>query len=360
MNNNIVLNEELLLSYSDKYNISIYEMYLIFLNRYGVISNIPDKRIRFHIKLKNKKEIFYVAICVNTFDSPFKLKGEKLYFFDHEIAEVFNIEEDTCDTTYFRNNKKELTLNSNSRSSCKGCSFCGTYNLHSDDKMNLSSKYLLKKYLENLLIQNNLNDFKDLERVTVCTGCFKDDFNLVEHLKMVYDSLTDLNFNGTIRYIGSQIKTTETMERISFVIPNFYLSLTVECFTNRNERLKSEKGILDLNNIKEILNNSISHGFKTNYLYIVGLDDLANLESGINELHPFINDFPVFQIMQNYETFHEEERSEQGRTIDYYLKARKIIENTFKTDKYYPKLWENYRGLFYYSYNNNLLTGTKI
>ena len=347
-------------SLSEKYSIPIEDIIFISLNRYGVRANIDDNRIRFKLKLISHEEIFYFAVCVNTYNSPYEIVDNAFLLNGQVIANIIDIEKDTCDTTYFRRNNTELTLNSNMRSQCQGCKFCGTYNLHPEDRIDMSNEYHMRKFVESFLRKNNLNDLSALIRTTICTACFQDEDKLIEHILQIYSVFSDYGFNKRIRYIGSQIQSKNAMLKIKDRIPFFSLSLTTECFSKRNERMRKEKASLDIEKMKEILVTANDLGFSTNFLYIVGLDELNVLEGGIKELKPFVNRMPIFQVMQNYTTSQEKQRVECAKKIEYYLEARKIIELIFEKEKYLPRSWENYRGLFYYTYQNKPMKGIRI
>ena len=329
------------------------DLILIAINRYGIRADIPDKRLRFKFRLLGCDELFYMAVCVNTFDSPFYLDKTNQMIFDNiKIGEVVDVEEDTCDSTYFRRNRTELTLNSNMRSQCYGCTFCGTYNLDSQDKVDMSDENKISSFLDKFLKENKMDSLKNLVRVTLCTGCFSDENKLVEHILTIYKVFKEYGFNKRIRYIGSQIRTKEAMDLIQIKLPFFSLSLTVECFSNREQRMRKEKASLNMEGIKKVLKSSKEHHFSTNYLYVLGLDELNVFESGISELAPYINRFPIFQIMQNYINQHEMQRVESAKGLEYYLRSRQIIESQFFGTVLKPRSWENYRGLFYTMYQH--------
>ena len=333
------------------YLVPVLDILLISLNRYGIKMNIKDKRIRFRLKMLGSEEVYYLAVCVNTFESSFTVdEKQRLLLNGQMVGQIFDIEKDTCDTTYFRRNKTTLTLNSNMRSMCHGCTFCGTYNLDPDDRVDMSDENKVAAFLTEFLKENNMDSLEDLLRVTVCTGCFNDERNLVEHLVMVNKVFQEFGFNKRIRYIGSQIRTDEAMDYLQSELPYFSLSLTVECFSNREQRMRKEKSSLDMQGIKSILEKSKNHGFSTNYLYIVGLDELEIMKDGIAKLAPYINRMPIYQIMQNYVEEHENQRVDAAKKLEYYLEARKIIENQYKNTDLKPRSWENYRSLFYSTY----------
>ena len=356
-----ILNINELNSLVHRFAIPQTDLFLIAINRYGLKANVPDKRLRFKIRLLACNEIFYMAVCINTFDSPFNFDEHGRIFMNEKIiGYIFDIEKDTCDTTYYRRNKTEMTLNSNMRSQCEGCTFCGTYNLEPEDRIDMSDENKISAFLDRYLKENQMNDLSNLVRVTVCTGCFSDEMKLIEHILKIYKVFNKYGFNKRIRYIGSQIRTKEAMDIIQKIIPFFSLSLTVECFTNRELRMRKEKASLDMNGIKSVLKNSLEHNFSTNYLYIIGLDELSIFEQGVRELYNLINRLPVFQVMQNFINEHEEQRVCEAKELEYYLKARKIIESIFEKTNLKPRSWENYRGLFYTMYKNEPLNCIRI
>ena len=117
------------------------------------------------------------------------MKDNKLYLEDKEVGKITDIEKDTCTSTYFRNDNKVITFNSNSRSKCKGCAFCGTYSLSEDEENNFKSKENVQEYFKKLLINKNIKGMQEIENVTLCTGCFDTENDLFNHLLLLNDSV---------------------------------------------------------------------------------------------------------------------------------------------------------------------------
>ena len=334
---------------SKKYNISLENIISIALNRYGILmEDTDDNRLRFNLKILNNDKDTFFAVCVNTHEkSPFILKDKALYLENEKIGEVSNIERDTCTSTYFRNNKKVITFNSNARSKCVGCKFCGTYSLTDEDSNDFSTKENIKDYFNDLLKQNNIKSMNDIENVTICTGCFNNEDELIDHLLLVNESFKDMSFNGSINYIGSQLRDYKKIRMVANEINDFGIYLSLEKFLDRHKYMIPEKASLSIEEAKDLLQYSSSLGITTTFLYILGLEDLKTIKKYFEYLKDSVNKFPIIQIFQNYTKQQEKYRCEEAKDVEYYIKARKILDDTFKNKNLNPKLWECFRSLYF-------------
>lgn len=333
---------------SKKYNVSLENVLSIALNRYGiVIEDFPDNRIRFDLQLLDSDKKNFFAVCVNTYPSPFKLKDNKLYLEDSIVGTISKIEKDTCTSTYFRNNNKCITFNSNSRSKCVGCKFCGTYSLDEDDGYDFSKKENIIRYFDNLLKTNNIEGMEKIENVTICTGCFKNEDDLVNHLLLIKSAFNNMNYNGSINYIGSQLRDYDKLKVLKDELGDFGLYLTIEKFLDREKFMRPEKASLTLEKAKDLLAYSKSLGITSTFLYILGLEPLDVVTKYFNYFKDSINKYPIVQVFQDYTKEQEQYRCMEAKNIEYYLKARKEIEGILANSSLNPKLWECYRSLYY-------------
>ena len=332
-----------------EYGVPVSNVISIALNRYGIICHgVDDTRLRFNLRILDEDKSTFFAVCVNTYlDSPFELKGNKLYLSGQEIGDVTNIEKDTCTSTYFRNNKKVITLNSNSRSKCVGCKFCGTYSLSEDDTVDFSTRDKIQQYFEFLLRVNGIQNMNSIENITVCTGCFRNEDALVEHLLNLKDGTSGLGFSGSINYIGSQLRDYDKVKILKDEIGDFGIYLTIEKFLDREMFIKKEKASLTLEKAKNLLKYSSSIGVTSTFLYILGLEDLDTVEKYMNYFKYSINKFPIVQVFQDYTPEQENYRCEEAKDIKYYLRARQIMDETFRDTELSPKLWECFRSLYH-------------
>lgn len=342
---------------SKKYNMPLENVFAIALNRYGVLmNNDEDKRLRFNLNILDSDIKTFFAIGVNTYEkSPFYLENGILYLEGEKVGTVSDLEKDTCLSTYFRNGKKAITFNSNSRSTCTGCKFCGTYSLTDEDLFDFSNKENIEIYFNKLLFENDIKSMEEIESVTICTGCFESEDKLIEHLLLVNSTFKGMGFKGDLNYIGSQLKDFKKIKMLSEKIKKFGIYLTLEKFEEREKFMRSEKADLTLDKAKELLEYASSIGITTTFLYILGLEDLKTIEKNFEKFKNSINKFPIVQIFQNYTLEQENYRTKESKEVEYYLKARKIIEGVFKNHPDDPKLWECYRSLYFNNKKDGLL-----
>ena len=202
-------------------------------------------------------------------------------------------------------------------------------------------------YFKKLLSDNNISDMGKIDSVTICTGCFKNEDKLVEHLLLINDAFKNLKFNGSINYIGSQLRDYNKIKMLKQKIPKFGIYLSLEKFLDREKFMRPEKSSLTIEEAHELLSYCKSLNISTTFLYILGLEDLETLKKYFEYLKDSINKFPIVQVFQDYTSEQEEYRCNDAKNIEYYLMARKIIDDIFKNEPYNPKLWECFRSLYY-------------
>lgn len=348
------MNYQIVDDLSKKYDIPKSDIIFIALNRYGVNykEGEEEDRIRFTLKTDLADNNTFFAVCANTMKSPFTIKNNKLYFNEMYIGETLNLEKDTCSETYFRNGKKAMTINSNSRSTCKGCKFCGTYKLKSEEREHFDNEKEMSNFIEELLKNNNLTTMKDMEVVTLVTGCFKKEEDLINHIITLKKVFKKFDYDGEIGYVGSQIQTLDNLKKLKDTIEKFNLLITTEKFVNRELIMRPEKARMTLELSKKFLNYAKELGFGANFLYILGLEELDIFKKYMEYMKDSVNKFPQVQIYQNYTKIQESYRCQEALNFEYYLKARKILEEIFSDTNITPYSWENYRSLFYTEYNH--------
>lgn len=248
-----------------------------------------------------------------------------------------------------------MTLNSNSRTNCRGCAFCGTYGLEETDQALTTPEAIKNKAND---IQAELqSDLSSLESIGIVTGCFPNEDRLVDHLLMIRQIFAENGFAGELQYIGSQLKTPEKIKQVAESGP-FALYLTVESFQKRQQLMKKTKSSLTLESGRKVLAAAQSLGAETSFLYIAGLDDHQAMREQFPLYKSLVSRLPQVQTFQAYNPQQLNLRNQEADRIEYFLQTRKIVEKTFPN--LLPIAGNNYRSLWFTSYANQHLKPATI
>ena len=353
-----------LIKLSGKYNIPTEDLLLLDLNLSGVKLDFQSGRARFELESTNK-DIFPLAHSRNIFNfylaiptveqSPYFFRNGNLFFDKHLIGKVLGVTEDFCDASYPRRRGTVLNLNPNARTLCRGCKFCYTVFQIPRDREMMISESKLRNFLKNWLKEFEVDDLSHLIQVAIVTGCFPNEKSVIEFLKTAKKVLNESSFKGELFYFGSQISTKKSFLELKKIKP-LGICFSLECFEpqNRQSFLRDIKRKLHLDTIKESMVLANSMGIRTNFSYIVGLESLGTIKKGFSEFLPYVNSFPIVNVFQAHRGQKILRRKEANK-IEYYIKARGIIEDVFKYTSFRPRPWENYRTLWYLKFSGEFL-----
>lgn len=351
------------LTLSEIYNVPPEDILFTDFSLSGVRLNLPFTRVRFEFlpenisyfktSYQNNISKYFFALPTNP-NSPYHIKNGCLTRKGEIIGKVKEIANDTCDSSYPRRGGTVLNLNPISKSLCHGCEFCHTLLQEARDREeNLQSEFALRNFLEAYLKKCELQNLSHLIQVAIVSGCFGSEQRVIEWLKMARKVLNKYKFSGELFYYGSEVTTEKSLDEIEKIKP-FGLCLSWECFENRRWRLRNIKATLTIEDAQEILAGAKERGVRTNFSYILGLESLEAMQKGFKELRPFINSFPVVNLFQVH-CGQDKLRYEDAWSIDYYIKARKILEQMFEDTNMRPRPWENYRSLWYLKFGDEVL-----
>ncbi len=357
-------NNKHLFELSRKYNIPTEDLILLDLNLSGAKIYFKSGRVRFELESTNKKIFslahsknihnYYLAIpTVNK--SHYHFKQNNLYFNKTIIGKAIGVTEDYCDSSYPRRGGTVLNINPNARTSCRGCKFCYTAFQVPRDKECMLTEKKINNFLVNWMKDFRLKNLSSLQQVAVVTGCFPNEKNLVEYLIRLNKILRKYAFKGEIFYFGSQIKTKSSLKKLAKIKP-LGICYSLECFANQNREyyLRDIKKNINIDTMKEMFTYCKKLGIRVNYSYIIGLESLKTIKHCFTELLPYINSFPIVNTFQSHK-WQEGQRYKNAHKIEYYIKARKIIEKIYKKNNNRPRPWENYRSLWYLKFDNEYL-----
>lgn len=340
---------------SEKYNIPISEIILIDLNRCGIY--LPnnevrvDFRVRFKAQMLDSYNSWYALPVRKEEDTPFKAIDGNIYLLDKVVGSYDELRLDTCESSYQRG-PHLLNLNSRSRSNCGGCKAC-VHNYHDfydstviRDNTPLRTKDDINKFFD----EKNI-DVEKLVQIAVVTGLFHGEKNVLEHMNLVNDVAKSRGFNGELMYFGCEVNSLDALKELS-LIDKFKLIYALDNFTKRDSLLAKTKSLITLDKANETLCTAKDLGIKTTISYIAGIDGLKELEKGFTLLKNSFTSFPVINIYQIQNNDQAKILNDEARDLEYYLLARKSLEEIFHGSGIKPKRWENYRPLWYDYYEN--------
>jgi hypothetical protein len=348
---------------ASEYDVPAEDVFLIDLNLSGVRYTEPFSRIRFglnisedatHFPLAKARNIrkFYLALPVME-DSPYSITGNRLHINGQFLGGVDAPTEDFCDSSYPRRNGTVMNLNPNARTSCSGCKFCYTAYQVPRDRKRLVDIDALREFLVNWMKQYGCIDLSHLIQVAVVTGCFPGEEYVIDFLKVAKTVFSEFDFRGEVFYFGSQLQSLDRLPELEIVKP-FGYCFSLECFERRDYFLRDKKRAISVEQSKGILMKASDMGFRTNFSYVVGLEPLSILQENIRDYSSCINSFPIINTFQVHR-HHQGLRCKTAENFEYYLEARKILEDSFRKASMRPRPWENYRSLWYLKFADEYL-----
>ena len=173
-------------------------------------------------------------------------------------------------------------------------------------------------------------------------------------MSLISDVTKKRGFEGELMYFGCQVNSDEALKSLTD-LGNFYLIYALDNFSKREMLLAKTKSLITLEKAKDTLLRAKENGIKTSISYISGIDTLDYVTDGFSYLKDSMTSFPVINVYQIQTNEQAKILAEEARYLEYYLKSRKEVEKIFKDTEYRPKRWENYRPLWYKSFDNEIL-----
>ncbi len=337
------------------YHVPVEDALLIAVNLFGISSEQNRHRARITLRLTSVPDVpWMVIVPLNAARSPFKLMAQDLYLGKDLVGHVQRIDADEAVGGYFRHGGSAATLNPNARSRCVGCAFCpNTLEAAADPR--LAEQRELAELLAAMTEQHPRHDLTELSEVTVSTGCFQREDSAVSHLVGLRAVLRERGITARIGFLTSVIQSDAAFADLAEAVAPFVLRLTAECFTRRDLLLKASKARLPFDDMPELLHRARSAGLGTSFTYVVGLDPLLELRTGVAALVEQVSDFPNFQVYQAHNSIMAALRAPGAEHLEFYLQARAEIEQIMGGKGLRPQAWECYRPLWYFTFAGHRL-----
>lgn len=351
----ITTSSEVFHEISEKHGIPWTEVRYIDLNRTGICLPAGEVRVDFRARFVTDLETFgpkstWFALPVRVAnDTPYSVHNQALWFADEKMGKTHQVELDTCDVSYQRG-PHLLNLNSRSRSNCGGCTACvhNYKDLYDNTVLRDTDRLVTKDQLTAFFDKKEQTglDIRSLRQIAVVTGLFGSEKGVIEHMELIHQVVTPKGFNGELLYFGCEVNSPEGLQQLAD-LGDFALIYAVDNFTKRSEILNRKKGKLTLDDAKRTLSLARERSIHTTIAYIAGIDDLVNLRLGFSVLKEGLTRFPVVNIYQIQTPGQMRIIDEEAKGLEYYVKARKVIEQVFAGTDLQPRRWENYRPLWY-------------
>jgi hypothetical protein len=335
---------------SRRYEVPVEDILLIAINMHGISSDQPRHRARIAVRLATAPSVpWNVIVPLNANRSPFTLDGDQLSLGRRPIGNVQRIDADEAVGGYFRDNGHAATLNPNARSRCTGCAFCpNTLEAAADPRLREDAR--ISELLEAMQEQHPERDLTKLREVTVSTGCFEREPEALRHLRQLRKILTAHGITARIGFLTSVLRSDDAFRELAASVSPFVLRLTIECLTRRDLLLKASKASLARAEMADLLTRARNAGLETSFTYIVGLDPISDLRTGLRRLAPGVSAFPNFQVYQAHNSIMAGMRAPGADSVEFFLRARREIEQVFEPTELRPQAWEGYRSLWYFAF----------
>jgi len=89
------------------------------------------------------------------------------------------------------------------------------------------------------------------------------------------------------------------------------------------------------------------------------LEPLKTVGKYFESMKQFINKFPTINILQIHKYHSPKLLDSEAYDIEYFLKARKIVEDIYSRTNMRPLVWENYISLWFLKFEDEILMGTR-
>ena len=348
---------------SEEYSIPKLDILLIAANRDGANSDLNLPRVRMQMKpmkfIESNEEIWQIILPLDNPSSPFFVSNTHLLLNGHKIADLVGCENDDVVLTYLRAGGHSLTLNTHARSTCVGCVFCPNIIEDAADG-NVDGVTALTELLRWTCADHDWVSLEHLEVITVCSGCFNSSEGAIRHLTDLRSAADSLGFQGRLHLLSSVVRSKSDLMQLARYAAPFHLTLTLECFENRDLLLRSSKASLKLDDACRILDDCADLGITGDFTYVVGLDPLESAISGLLRLSQHVTTFPRIQVYQAHNAYMRRFANLGLSDLRYFLEVRTSIEDNYASRGFAPKSWENYRPLWYTQFSGQNVGGPRV
>jgi hypothetical protein len=143
-----------------------------------------------------------------------------------------------------------------------------------------------------LVTKSGGNSLAHVSEITISTGLFASEREVVDHICAVASNAVRRGFTGRLFYIGCQLNSekgvAEVLDMMYDLKLSFRYAYTVEIFSDRRKLMNNVKGDMNVEDLISGIQQLGSSGVEMlEYTYMPGLDDLDYFKLWATALAPF-------------------------------------------------------------------------
>lgn len=342
-----------------QYDVPLVDVICIALNLHGLRTEHPHPRIRYRFLPLDESEPFLVITPTGVRDSPFAMTEGAIWLGEDRVGLMPNAENDDVVLSYLREGGRQLTLNSNSRSTCTGCMFCPNI-IEDPADARLKTSQDLDRFVQWIMSDHGWAGLAHLTKISISSGCFHTERAAIEHLALLSTVSRRYGFTGTYHILSSVIRSREALLECVNHLGSLHLTLTYECTSRRSLLLKQTKADLVLERCIEVLGYAVDAGAVADVTYIAGLDPLDVSCTTLRRIAEHVSTFPRIQVYQAHNELMRSHRALGADNVEWFLDLRRDVEPALAARGIRPRVHENYRPLWYTSFAREPIKGPRI
>lgn len=348
---------------AERFKVPVREIQFIDFNRSGVCLPQDEVRVSFRARFiatvdkVDQTRTWFALPVRGPEETHFVASKGSLRFKEYVLANIGEVFLDTCDVSYQRG-PNLLNLNSRSRGSCGGCTACvhNYKDLYDEtvlkDQRRLTTREGIEKFFQEK--ESKGLNIASLQQIAVVTGLFGSEKAVVQHMQMIAETVRLKGFKGELMYFGCEVNSEEALQELAN-LGKFVLIYAIDNFTKREELLAKKKSGISIDIARDTLERARKYGIDTTFAYIAGIDTLREMEKGFLSLRAALSKFPIINIFQVQTPGQLSAMNPEAKRLEYYIRARKTLESILAETALNPRRWENYRPLWYETYNGRPL-----
>jgi hypothetical protein len=352
-----------------RHNLEWSELLLIALNLYGLRGNNTEGM---RLRLNSEDEEFMLVLPADRATSPFSLRAHvdpsspqhglsELCVDGTPVAEIIEAEPGEEVRGYLRADGTAATLLL---------------------QTGVDSPELVKCYRD--LLQALASDLADdgephvFDEVTLSAGGVHDEALVVEHLVAVREAMTaeGMPESTTLGVLTPALRSQSAFTELAAKVGPVLLFLTTETFQDDSPAAAAEPTVPEAaaaadplmptanhqsERLSEILAAAREAGHRTSFTYTVGSEPLDEMRAWLLPLAEQTTMWPSLTILPAESPVDDSQHvAAPDERLDFFLEARRLLEQIFAPTQLRPQPWRCYRGLWYRQHAGEHLDGPYV